>query len=184
MNGILISDIMKTYLEIQVPLRNDIGWFKDLRSICQNIDVRWQMGYYHITMAFVDETPIGIDLRPLLEKYLRNFPAPILTFDKLDAFTSMSGMHIIYLAATEIPKSFISLVQAIRTDMKSAGCVMNSDFRLHVTLGRVKDPRIQLSTLQDLLGEVNLYAFSQTLTDVDYRVFRGGTIYETHLRRA
>ena len=174
---------MKTYLEIQVPLRNDAAWFKNLRSICQNINVRWQMGYYHITMAFIDETPKGVDLCPLLEKYLRTFTAPILTFDKLDAFTSMSGMHIIYLTATEVPQSFMSLVQSIRTDLEFAGCVMNSDFRLHVTLGRVKDPSIQLLTLQNLLGSVNLHAFSQTLIDVDYRVFRGGTIYETHLRR-
>ena len=90
MNGILISDIMKTYLEIQVPLRNDAAWFKDLRSICQYIDVRWQMGHFHITMAFIDETPTGVDLCPLLEKYLRTFTAPILSFDKLDAFTSNS----------------------------------------------------------------------------------------------
>ena len=51
---------MKTYIEIQVPIRNDAVWFEKLRCVCQNIDVKWQMGYYHITMAFIDETPIGI----------------------------------------------------------------------------------------------------------------------------
>ena len=116
---------MKTYLEIQVPLRNDVAWFEELRNICKNIDVRWQMGYYHITMAFIDDTPIGVDFRPLLEKHLRSFAAPTLTFDMLDAFTAMSGMHIIYLTATDIPQSFMSLVQAIRSDLKTAGCVMN-----------------------------------------------------------
>ena len=55
---------MKTYIEIQVPIRNDAVWFEKLRCVCQNIDVKWQMGYYHITMAFIDETPIGIDLSP------------------------------------------------------------------------------------------------------------------------
>ena len=172
---------MKTYLEIQVPLRNDAVWFKDLRNICQNIDVRWQMGYYHITIAFIDETPIGVDLRPLLETHLCEFAAPTLTFDKLDAFTSMSGMHIIYLTTTEVPQSFMSLVHAIRTDLRSAGCVMNSNFQLHVTLGRVKAPRTQLSTFHKMLETVCLSAFSLTLTDVDYRVFRGGTIYEAKL---
>ena len=172
---------MKTYLEIQVPLRNDFLWFVELRRICQDIDIKWQMGYYHITMAFIDETPIGIDMRPLLDKHFRTFSAPTITFDKLDAFTAMSGMHIINLTATEVPPSFVSLVQNIRSDMKSVGCVMNSNFQLHVTLGRVKDPRIQLSTLQNLLGSVYLRPFSMTLTEVDYRVFRGGTIYETKL---
>ena len=172
---------MKTYLEIQVPLRNDVAWFEELRNICKNIDVKWQMGYYHITMAFIDDTPIGIDLRPLLEKHLRSFAAPTLTFDKLDAFTAISGMHIIYLTATDIPQSFMSLVQAIRSDLKTAGCVMNSEFRLHVTLGRVKDPNVQLPTLHKLLETINVPASSMTLTDVDYRVFRSGTIYEIWL---
>jgi 2'-5' RNA ligase len=174
---------MKTYLEIQIPLRSDVTWFEELRNICKNVDVKWQMGYYHITMAFVDDTPIGVDLRPLLEKHFRSFIAPTLTFDKLDAFTAMSGMHIIYLTATEIPQSFVSLVQAIRSDLKSAGCVMKSEFRLHVTLGRVKDPHIQLPKLHKLLEAVCVPAFSMTLTDVDYRVFRGGTIYETRLSK-
>lgn len=139
------------------------------------------MGYYHITIAFIDETPIGVDLRPLLETHLCEFAAPTLTFDKLDAFTSMSGMHIIYLTTTEVPQSFMSLVHAIRTDLRSAGCVMKSNFQLHVTLGRVKAPRTQLSTFHKMLETVCLSAFSLTLTDVDYRVFRGGTIYEAKL---
>ncbi len=172
---------MKTYLEIQVPLRNDSIWFVELRRICQNIDIKWQMGYYHITMAFIDKTPIGIDMRPLLEKHFCTFSAPTITFDKLDVFTAMSGMHIINLTATEIPHSFVSLIQSIRSDMQSAGCVMNSNFQLHVTLGRVKDRRIQLSTLQNMLVSVSLRPFSMTLSEIDYRVFRGGTIYGTKL---
>ena len=174
-------DSVKTYLEIQVPLKNNTIWFEELISIFNNIDVRWQMGYYHITMAFIDDTPVGVDFRPLLEKHLRSFIAPTLTFDKLDAFTATSGMHIVYLTATDIPQSFMSLVQAIRSDLKTAGCVMNSEFRLHVTLGRVKDPRVQLPTLHKLLETISVPASSMTLTDVDYRVFRSGTIYETRL---
>ena len=73
------------------------------------------------------------------------------SFDKLDAFTATSGMHIINLTATEVPQSFLAVVQAIRSDFKSAGCVINSEFRLHVTLGRVKDPHVQLPELQKML---------------------------------
>ena len=172
---------MKTYLEIQVPLRYDATWFQKLRLAYSNIDVRWQMAYHHITMAFVDETPEDVDLRPLLEKHLKTFPAPTLTFDKLDVFTAMSGMHIVYLTATDIPQSFLSLIENIRSDMKTVGCVMDSLFRLHVTLGRVKDPHIQLATIQELMESVSLPAFSLTLEDVDYRIFRGKTLYETKL---
>ena len=172
---------MKTYLEIQVPLKFNASWFQDLRLACRNIDVRWQMAYHHITMAFVDETPDGVDLRSLLEKHLKTFPAPTLTFDKLDVFTAMSGMHIVYLTATDIPQSFLSLIENIRSDMKAAGCVVDSWFRLHVTLGRVKDPHIHLATIQELTQSVSLPAFSLILEDVDYRVFRGRTMYEIKL---
>ena len=172
---------MKTYLEIQVPLKYNASWFQELRIACRNIDVRWQMAYYHITMAFIDETPEDVDLCPLLEKHLNTFPAPTLTFDKLDVFTAMSGMHIINLTATDAPQSFLSLIENLRSDMKAAGCVMDSWFRLHVTLGRVKDPHIQLADIQELTETVSLPAFSLTLEDVDYRVFRGRTIYEIKL---
>lgn len=172
---------MKTYLEIQVPLSYNASWFQELRLACQNIDVRWQMAYYHITMVFVDETPEDVDLRPLLEKHLNTFTAPTLTFDKLDVFTAMSGMQIIYMTATDVPQSFLSLIENIRSDIKAVGCVVDSGFRLHVTLGRVKDPHIQLATIQELMESVSLPAFSLTLEDVDYRIFRGKTLYETKL---
>ena len=172
---------MKTYLEIQVPLKYNASWFQELRIACRNIDVRWQMAYYHITMAFIDETPEDVDLCPLLEKHLNTFPAPTLTFDKLDVFTAMSGMHIINLTTTDAPQSFLSLIENIRSDIKAVGCVVDSGFRLHVTLGRVKDPHIQLATIQELMESVSLPAFSLTLEDVDYRIFRGKTLYETKL---
>ena len=172
---------MKTYLEIQVPLKYNASWFQELRLACRNFDVKWQMAYHHITMAFIDETPENIDIRPLLEKHLKTFTAPTLTFDKLDVFTAMSGMHIIYLTATDVPQSFLSLIENIRSDIKAVGCVVDSGFRLHVTLGRVKDPHIQLATIQELMESVSLPAFSLTLEDVDYRIFRGKTLYETKL---
>ena len=159
---------MKTYLEIQVPLKYNASWFQELRLACRNFDVKWQMAYHHITMAFIDETPENIDIRPLLEKHLKTFTAPTLTFDKLDVFTAMSGMQIIYMTATDVPQSFLSLIENIRSD-------------IHVTLGRVKDPHIQLATIQELMESVSLPAFSLTLEDVDYRIFRGKTLYETKL---
>ena len=51
-----------------------------------------------------------------------------------------------------------------------------------MTLGRVKDPHIQLSAIQELTESVSLPAFSLTLEDVDYRFFRGKTIYEIKLK--
>ena len=47
---------MKTYLEIKVPLRYDAIWFEELRRAFQQIEVKWQTGFFHITMAFIDDT--------------------------------------------------------------------------------------------------------------------------------
>ena len=173
---------MKTYLEIQVPIRYEDPWFKELRSHFSNIPVRWQKGYYHITMAFINETPKGIDMRPILERHLSTAIAPTVVFDRLDAFSIKQGRHIVHLTTSDVPESFLSLTKAIRTDMKSAGCVIYSDFMLHVTLGRVYSLDVELSDIMELLGRVPLSPITLTLTDVDYRVFRGKTLFETRLK--
>lgn len=172
---------MKSYLEIQVPLRYDAHWLEVLRTALHQVNVRWQMGYYHITMAFLDDTPQDINLCPILEKHLNRLNAPTLSFDKLDAFATRSGTYIIYLTASDIPQNFISVIESIRKELKETGCRIDSDFRLHVTLGRAFDSKIELSKLQEIIGTVSIPSISLTLTDVDYRVFRGKTIYEKKL---
>ena len=173
---------MKTYLEIKVPIRYDDQWFKSLRTACRGIPVKWQEDYYHITMAFCDETPRDADLRPILEKHLYDCKAPVMTFDTLDAFTATSGMYIVNLGVSDIPSEFVSLVENIRADLEAAGCVMQSGFKLHVTLGRIRDCSLKLSEIQDVVHPVSLPPMTLQLTDVDYRVFRGRTIYETKLK--
>ena len=175
---------MKTYLEIKVPIKYDDSWLEELRSHFVGIPVRWQKDFYHITMVFINDTPKGIDMRPLLEKHLANAQAPVITFDRLDAFSTRSGMHIIHLSASEVPKSFHDLTEAIRADMKTVGCIIHSDFMLHVTLGRVKSFDVKLSDLKKVMETVSPPSFTLTLTDVDYREFRGRTLYETSLKRS
>lgn len=173
---------MKSYLEIQVPLRYDAHWLNELRNKLSHVNVRWQMGYYHITMAFLDETPLNVNLCPIFEKHLNVLSALTLTFDKLDVFTTRSGTHIIYLTASDIPHSFLSATETIRSELMAAGCQINSPFCLHVTLGRVIGAEIHLNTLQELVGTVSLPDITLALNDVDYRLFRGKVIYETKLK--
>ena len=172
---------MKTYLEIKVPINYDDHWFEELRSRFSGIPVRWQKGFYHITMVFVDEAPKGVDMRPLLKRHFANEVAPVLTFDRLDIFSTRSGMHVIHLSASQIPERFLALTESIREDMKTAGCLIQSDFMLHVTLGRLRDFNNQSLALKNLVKSFPLLPFTLTLTDIDYRVFRGNTIYETCL---
>ena len=175
------TKVMKSYLEIQVPIEKDAPWFEELRSAFSDIPVRWQDGFYHITLAFLNETPEVVDLRPLLEKHFNGAFAPVLTFDKLDVFATASGMFIIYLTSTCVPESFRELIGAIRKDMKAAGFRIQSNFMLHVTLGRVRDENI--TTLKQLIDRLTVPPFKLSLTDVDYRVFRGKTLYENKLKK-
>ena len=174
---------MKTYLEIKVPIRFDDPWFEELRSHFAGIPIRWQKDFYHITMVFINDTPKGIDIRPLLEKHLATAQAPVITFDRLDAFSTRSGMHIIHLSASEVPMSFHALTEAIREDMKAVGYVIHSDFMLHVTLGRLKSFSGGLSDIKEIISSVSSPSFTLTLTDMDFSVFRGRTIYKTNLKR-
>ena len=173
---------MKTYLEIKVPIKYDNPWFEELRSHFAGIPVRWQKDFYHITMVFTNDTPKGIDMCSLLEKHLANAQAPVITFDRLNAFSTSSGMFIIHLSANEVPKSFHVLTDAIREDMKAVGCIIHSDFMLHVTLGRVSSFDVKITDLEKMMETVSPPSFTLTLTDVDYREFRGRTLYETHLK--
>ena len=172
---------MKTYLEIQVPIRYDAPWFKKLRTALDDISVKWQEGYYHVTMAFLDDTPSNVDLHPILEKHLGQACAPTITFDKLDVFATRSGMYIVNLTSSSVPEDFLHLTEIIRNDLKDVGCQMQSGFLFHVTLGRISEPHIDISDLKHLVEDVEISPFSLTLTEVDYRVFRGRTIYKTKL---
>lgn len=163
---------MKTYLEIKVPLNYEDSWFRELRDLLDGVNIRWQRGYYHITMAFLDFTPNGVNLTPGLSSYMNEAVAPIITFDKLDAFASGAHKQVIHLTATQPPKDFLELVEDFRRYFKSKGCVMQSDFKLHVTLGRVQDPRMNVNKLKGIISQVDLPDITLDLTEVDYRVFR------------
>ena len=113
---------MKSYLEIQVPLSYNDPWFTGLRQLLSGLTPKWQTNFFHITMVFLDETPDRMDLRPILQRHLDNVPAFTLTFDKLDAFTTRSGLHIVHITSSKIPDDFVTLTEAIRFDLKSAFC--------------------------------------------------------------
>lgn len=173
---------MKSYLEIQVPLRYDAQWFKTLREACKGIPVRWQKGYFHITMAFLDETPSDVDFVSVIGEQLRTTTAPTLTFDKLDVFSTMSGdMYIVNLTCRNISQTFVNLVNKVRAEFEKQGAVIESDFRLHVTLGRIKDLTISQKEIENILADVVLPLFTLQLPDIQYRWFRGRTIGEWHL---
>ena len=167
---------MKSYLEIKVPVSFDDYWFRELRELLDGVDIRWQRGYYHITMAFLDFAPDGVNMVPGLNGILDEAVAPTITFDTLDAFASGPHRQVIHLTTTDAPEDFLDLVDDVRRFFKAKGCVIQSDFRLHVTLGRVQDPRMNVRKLKDIISQVDVPSFTMELTEVEYRIFRGKTL--------
>ena len=84
---------MKTYLEIKVPIYHSAPWFYELRKALKDMPVLWQKGYYHITIAFIDETQHLSDVETIMHKYLDHAHPVNITFDKLDVFTAGNGMR-------------------------------------------------------------------------------------------
>lgn len=162
---------MQNYLKIDVPLLKNARWFDALKRTLNGYPVKWQNEGYHITMAFINENPNHINLIPIFEKHLSSAVAPVLLFDKVDVFTANSGKeHIINLTSTTVPDSFLSLVESIRNDLKEVGCILESDFKLHVTLGRQNISNIDLKTLCSLIEQVEFTPFNLTLTDAHFCV--------------
>ena len=90
-------------------------------------------------------------------------------------------MHIIYLSVTHVPKDFEAIVQAIRNDFETAGCKMQSAFKLHVTLGRVTDAAINVRALQRITASIQSPPFTLKLQKINFRIFRGKTLHTTTL---
>ena len=172
---------MKSYLEIKVPISFDAPWFCELRTTLKDIPVYWQNGYYHITMAFLDETRNLPEVEAIMHKYLDNANAVSITFDKLDVFSTWSSLLIVHLKATRIPEAFQSLVKDIRNEIVLTNSIIQSDFRLHVTLGRISNPEADIKDIGFLIDEIDFPSLTLTLNEVEYREFRGKSIYRNTL---
>ena len=168
---------MQTYLEVKIPIRSTARWLVDLKSTLADIPIRWQNGYYHITLSFLNETAEITDVLSVINDHMRTGLIQELAFDKLDVFTANSAsMHIVNLTVSEPPETFKLWVDDLRKCLVNIGCIIESDFRLHVTLGRVGTSICSLEQLQTKIRNVEMPTFSLPLTSYEYRVFRGETI--------
>ena len=86
-----------------------------------------------------------------------------------------------HLSASNIPEEFQKPVDDIRCDICCTNSNIQSDFLLHVTLGRITDTEVWVEEVASLIDEINLPPFTLTLDEVEYRLFRGRSIYKNKL---
>jgi len=171
----------KSYVEIKVPITYDKPWFQELRSVLKDIPVLWQKAYYHITIAFIDYTHNISIIKNIIESNFRYAPAINVTFDKLDIFTTNSGLQIVHLTAENVPTELQNIIDNIRRDIFATESQIQSNFRLHVTLGRISEPEIDIDDIGFLIDDIDFQPFSLILNEIEYRLYKGRSLYRKTL---
>lgn len=156
------------YLEIHVEINASSLWFVGLKEIMKQLNVGCKKGF-HITAAFLKDDKLKDELCEVFDRTLSHRKAPRLTFNRLEAFTSMSGKeHIVCLTSSQPEVEYLALVEDLRNEALKIGADLEP-YRLHVTLARVPVKIISLENLQELVAEIKLREFKLALTTIEYR---------------
>lgn len=170
----------QTYFELQVPINYQAQWFANLRDAFQGESVKWTRNG-HITVAFVNDNPQHLDLLPVAKPIIDQTHAFNITFDKVDAFLNLDQTEtIICLTATNIPQEFTTFQQTMHQSLTEAGCNI-TDFKFHVTLGKVNTEDMDFETVRQKVNAVAIPPFTLKLSQLKFRVLRGKTIKEWDL---
>ena len=170
---------MKNYLELKIPVLRNAQWYKELCEAMQEvrIPVRWQNGFYHITVAFIHDDYHVDELRDAFAQILSDRPAPSITLDKLEAFATQSGKEIVINLAPSRPSDDLSaLINEIRAAAINSGSQISKDFFIHITLGRIDAQDATLDEVKDVISSIDLEPFIVTIREAEYRYFRADTI--------
>ena len=161
-------DNKQNYLEIHVRINTSSSWFGGLQERMRQLHVGCKKGF-HITAAFLNDDKLKDDLCEVFERTLSHRKAPHLTFNRLEAFTSMSGKeHIVCLTSSQPEVEYLAIVEDLRNEALKIGADLEP-YRLHVTLARVPVKIISLEDLQELVAGIKLREFKLALTTIEYR---------------
>lgn len=170
---------MSNYLEIKVPIRWDAEWFTALRKTmeAENIPVKWQTRFFHITAAFINnDEPVEL-LKVALDRLLADRSALTLTLDKLDAFEAKNDPVIIVNITASCPSPELSIfVDQLRESARALGAVIDGNFLLHITLGRLDSAKASLEQVKRVVTGIEVPSFTLQLDEAEYRYFRGKSI--------
>ena len=170
---------MKNYLELKIPVQRNAQWYRELCDALQDerIPVRWQNGFYHITVAFIHDDNHVKELRDTFAQFLSDRPSPSITLDKLEAFATQSGKEIVINLAPSRPSNeLLALIDKIRIAAINSGSQISKDFFIHITLGRIDAQDATLDEVNEVISSVDFEPFTVSIREAEYRYFRGATI--------
>lgn len=167
------QDSKEKYVEMAVPINKDAQWYKAMKDALKDITVKWQNGNFHITLVFIKNHPDPRESMRTLEypmnQSLKNRVAPIFEFDTLDVFTTMSGReHIVNLTCSQVPEEFMEMEEKLRKEWISYGAEI-SDFRLHVTLGRIPAEVCSIDDVKKRLARVDMPSFKERIWKAEFK---------------
>ena len=165
----------QTYLKLEVPIYQGAQWFVQLRQALAEagFNTRWQDGHFHITVVFLNDDKNVDQLTHVFGQCLKNSVAPTITLDKLGAFMTSNNQIIVNITSSKPSKELMSLIDELRESARQVDANMdNRDFRLHITLGRIKVPSVYLKDVQTILSGIEIPAFTLKLDNAEYR-YRG-----------
>lgn len=171
---------MYTYLELMVPIRQNADWFVKLREAMEaaHIPVTWQRrGTFHITMMFIKGDEQVEALSAAFERCLYYAPAPSLTFDKVDVFKAKNSPEfIVNLTSSRPSPEFKDFVNLLLQEASNLGAEIESEFKLHVTLGKINATSATLDEVKKITDGIQVPPFTLQLTDAEYRYYKGNCI--------
>lgn len=170
---------MSNYLELKIPLRQSAKWFVKLRKTMAEakIPVRWQPGGFHLTVAFISNDQPVKELSAAFNRQFSNREAPLQTFDKVDAFEAKTGDEfILHLTSTQLSPSLQTLVNSLRKGAVDTGADIESDFILHVTLGRIDAKKATLEQVRRIAENIQVPPFTLLLQKAEYLYYKGKSI--------
>ena len=82
----------------------------------------------------------------------------------------MSGEELIVFLTSSAPSErFMSLVESLRSEVEKIGANMESNCRLHITLGRIKARLASLEQVEEVVKKIDVPPFTLTLQDAEYK---------------
>jgi 2'-5' RNA ligase len=135
----------------------------------EKIPVRWQKGFYHITIVFVNDDMHVAELKNAFSKVLATRKATMITLDKLEAFRTQSGREIVINLAPSNPSPELSaLINDLRKEATDLGANINPNFFIHVTLGRIDAHDADLNEVKRILSSISLPIITHPIREVEY----------------